>query len=143
MAEEGLYFQSCSWNRWGVIPNDELKFFDGDHHYKYNLFHRLMDKLVGVGSGFWHNRDHLLASADDMTIVLDKATKDIVGFYVIRSLKDGKPDIVDFFQSFQCDKGIGREMVQHELARRPLCVIEPLPGTEGFWKAVGVPLNRE
>jgi len=100
---DGQYFYLKP--KWGnFIPRDHLVFFDGDPHYIYNSFMRLMKKVEDTkdvpGGSFWHNRNHLLMSFSEMTIVFHKDTKDIVGFYIIRDLKDGKPDIIDVFQVF-------------------------------------------
>ena len=144
--ERSLFYLSCRRSIWG-ISNEILAFFDGDYNCIYSSFHRLMDKLYDEykdeQQGFWCNRDILLTCVRDMTIVFDAATKDIVGFYVIRELDDDGPDIIDFFQSFQPGQGIGRKMVEHECMRRSLCVLEPMPESIGFWEALGVPLKRD
>lgn len=118
--------------------------FANDPYYEYTYFIKLMEKLKDTqkGSvGFWGNRNLIITQMQNLTIVVDQTTKEIVAFYVIRRRKRDNKDVIDFMEVFTPGKGIGREIMQWECYRH-LCVEESVQDAVGFWKKMGIPCEK-
>lgn len=118
--------------------------FANDPCFEYTYFIKLMDKLKETQEGnigFWGNRNLIIRQMQNLTIVADQTTKEIVAFYVIRRRKKDDKDVIDFMEVFTPGKGIGKEIIQWECYRN-LCVEESLQSSVGFWKKMGIPCEK-
>lgn len=117
-----------------------------DPCFEYTYFMKLMKKLeelyVQTGCGFWCNRHLILRQIQNLTIVVDQKTKEIVAFYVIRRRKKDDNYVIDFIQVFTPGQGLGKILIQCEFFRPGLCVEEALRDSVGFWEKMGIPCEK-
>lgn len=128
-------------------PNltDIMNTLDRDVHFRYNAFMELMKKLESVATedrGLWFNRSTILRKIKYLTIVIDKNTKEVAAFYVIRLRKFDHAYVIDFMQVFSPCKGLGGALLRNHPKFSTLRVEEAMSGSVGFWDKLNIPYEH-
>jgi hypothetical protein len=109
--------------------------------YMSNLFVALMKILEARfkkdGCGFWGNRQIISKNPEEITIVLNEATKAQVGFCMTRVDPERKLVIGCMIESFEPNRKVATHLLAHIAQRHPdhlLLVEEPMEQSIPFWE---------
>lgn len=124
---------------------EELQFVDLSTKpwdvYMSNLFVALMKileaRFTKDGCGFWGNRQIISKNPEEITIVLNEATKAQVGFCMTRVDPERKLVIGCMIESFEPNRKVATHLLAHIAQRHPdhlLLVEEPMEQSIPFWE---------
>lgn len=94
--------------------------------------------------GFWCNRGDILKNKDRLTMIVDRASFALIGFYIATELQDGKVSI-DMLQVFQERQGYGTmiiEKLKKDIAPSQILCPFSIAAAVPFWNKMGIPVLR-